>query len=598
MMDGFEVFKSAIIRIFHRNGTVVGAGFLVNEKHCITCAHVVRQALNYLEGNDILQELIDLDFPQVNLEREKKREPKITLKAKVVIWRPYRSDLIGEAKVGEDIAVLKIEGELPSEIKPIELIIAEKPWDHSFRIHGFPEGHDCGIWTEGKLKESQGNGWIQMRPEERSIEQGFSGAPVWDEQQKGVIGMAVASEDKSVGVMSAFAIPTEILVNFALKELELLEILLPLEEHYFRLLEEAYLACRPHWERTPASNLREILAEFFEYIPEKLADFVAELIVKENLPKNKKERDKLKKWGEKQAKDFTEILSNIENKVKNNEEANECLTYLLLRVQESKLCKENYILSAVFIPNRKVYELTGKGSYTLETRIGEKETLTLKEIDELIPRLLEDYLRQSNQYKIEKFGSTTIIFFLPCELFNQSFIVCEVQDEDELPIPLAAEYQVLIRSEKRLQITYKHQDIWIDKWNFLKRILKNVCWKNFGSDCDCNHWRQVFAKLNQVEAIGLSFTQIPSVDMFKVLDRTGTPVAIWARHHPEAINCQQEFQNLLNCSIGQLPERVKQKHLDALEEYPDKPEQHFGHHLTLLWEDPTLLPPHIDYVTP
>jgi len=37
--------EPSIVRIRKSNGTVVGAGFLVQEKYVLTCAHVVAQAL-------------------------------------------------------------------------------------------------------------------------------------------------------------------------------------------------------------------------------------------------------------------------------------------------------------------------------------------------------------------------------------------------------------------------------------------------------------------------------------------------------------------------------------------------------------------------
>ena len=453
MRDEFEAFKYSIIRIAHANGAIVGAGFLFAQQYCLTCAHVVSQVLSPLEENGIPQGLIDLDFPQVNLEREMRREPQLKLKARVVIWRPYRSGCITKAEVGDDIAVLEIEGKLPIEVQPIQLLPAKKPWGHPFVIYGFPEGHDPGFWTKGKLLEVQGQGWVQMKPEARPIEQGFSGAPVWDDLLKGVIGMAVASENDSQGVSTAFAIPTEILVNFALKELELLDILSPLEGQYFPLLQQAYLACRPkQWERTVANTLREILDEIFELMPlESLGRFVAELIIKKDLPEN--ERNELRQWGNRRIENFANILVETEQRVQaQTETINEDLTYLMLRIEESKQHPGRYFLSAVFIPDRKVYEpLTGDGSYALEMRVGDREALSLTEIDELLPSLVEDFLNQSNKYRTENSGSLRIVFFLPRELFNEPFTVCEVQDEDELPIPLAAEYQVLVRSEKRLQ---------------------------------------------------------------------------------------------------------------------------------------------------
>ena len=40
-----SALESCLVRIYGRDGAVVGAGFLVAEKHVVTCAHVVLRAL-------------------------------------------------------------------------------------------------------------------------------------------------------------------------------------------------------------------------------------------------------------------------------------------------------------------------------------------------------------------------------------------------------------------------------------------------------------------------------------------------------------------------------------------------------------------------
>lgn len=44
-----------------------------------------------------------------------------------------------------------------------------------------------------------------------AVQPGFSGAPVWDEELQGVVGMAVAAEKKREEAKAAFMIPTAVL---------------------------------------------------------------------------------------------------------------------------------------------------------------------------------------------------------------------------------------------------------------------------------------------------------------------------------------------------------------------------------------------------
>ncbi|NEO53584.1 MAG: trypsin-like peptidase domain-containing protein [Okeania sp. SIO3B5] len=85
---------------------------------------------------------------------------------------------------------------------------------HPIRIFGFPKGHNDGIWVSGILRDLTGKNWLQIEDVKVSgyqVEKGFSGAPVWDEQLAGVVGMAVAAETKRENTKAAFLISTKVL---------------------------------------------------------------------------------------------------------------------------------------------------------------------------------------------------------------------------------------------------------------------------------------------------------------------------------------------------------------------------------------------------
>lgn len=201
-IDYLNAFKGSIARLFHANGAVVGAGFLISPRYVITCAHVVTEALSIPPNTtEAPTGSIDLDLPLIAAGQK--------IKAQVVFWRP-----MNPSAVAEDIAGLKLEGELPNNVQPVQLITAEDFWEHPLRVFGFPLGHNDGVWATGVLRGELGNGWIQMEavnvPGYR-VEPGFSGAPVWDETLAGVVGMAVAAERQREGVKAAFMIPTQVL---------------------------------------------------------------------------------------------------------------------------------------------------------------------------------------------------------------------------------------------------------------------------------------------------------------------------------------------------------------------------------------------------
>ncbi|MCM0594016.1 MAG: trypsin-like peptidase domain-containing protein [Gloeotrichia echinulata DVL01] len=201
----FPNHKKSIIRIFSQE-EVVGIGFLVAEKYALTCAHVVAQALSISSSiPDIPDGEIRIDFPLANSTEK--------IKATVVYWCPT-SDLDANAAI-EDIAVLKLE-HLPSQAKETRLTLSENLSKNPFKVFGCPRGVPFGVWATGVLSEQNAKQWMQLEDTKvtgYSIEAGFSGSPVWDEQLQGVVGMVVAADSKREVAKVAFMIPMQTLVK-------------------------------------------------------------------------------------------------------------------------------------------------------------------------------------------------------------------------------------------------------------------------------------------------------------------------------------------------------------------------------------------------
>lgn len=206
----YEGYKKAIARIYRSwDGAVVGSGFLVFNRHVLTCAHVVADALGIARNApNFPEDLVELDFPFPVGEQKQK------LKAKVVFWKPMSCEW--SWNYGEDIAGLKLESESIEETS-MGLALGKYSWN-DFQVLGFPIGCDSGVWTKGELRDEVGNGQVQMIVTERSdyyVEGGFSGAPVWVDSLNGVGGIMVAAEpaqsEKREFVKAAFMIPVEVL---------------------------------------------------------------------------------------------------------------------------------------------------------------------------------------------------------------------------------------------------------------------------------------------------------------------------------------------------------------------------------------------------
>ena len=205
-MTDTDTYKNAIARIYNTNNVVIGAGFLISNQYLLTCAHVVTAALDLpTETVSKPSKLIQFDFPFINREEK--------LNAEVDFWLPYQSYQSDPQKIG-DIAGLKLHNKvIPDKVQPICLKTSYKS-NHTFRIFGFPNQRTDGVWAYGTLKDTLPNGWGQMEGQEKGyrVEGGFSGAPIWDDEEKAVVGMAVA-EDTNEQRRVAFFLPSQALFS-------------------------------------------------------------------------------------------------------------------------------------------------------------------------------------------------------------------------------------------------------------------------------------------------------------------------------------------------------------------------------------------------
>ena len=142
-----ESIDSSLVRIHSTDGHVVGAGFLVGERHILTCAHVISQALDLRDTPvEPPPEAVSLDFPYI--------PPRTLLTARVVLWCPPMPDGSG------DLAGLELEHEPPTGAERVRFASVEDVWKQEFGLLGFPEGYDDGVWATGRLLRRQATNWI------------------------------------------------------------------------------------------------------------------------------------------------------------------------------------------------------------------------------------------------------------------------------------------------------------------------------------------------------------------------------------------------------------------------------------------------------
>lgn len=196
-------FTRSLVRLRGGGGDVVGAGFFVESSVVCTCAHVVAAALGLPE------DVQERPAGEVHLDVY---EDGSKLVAEVVEggWVPARAGEDDGSGELVDLALLRIVGQGdPRSGMPARLLMPGPRVGHPFSALGFAGGEPAGVWAHGETRERRANGSVQLLSKGGvRIQPGFSGAPVWDAQERAVVGMVVSSW-REAAALTAFIIPID-----------------------------------------------------------------------------------------------------------------------------------------------------------------------------------------------------------------------------------------------------------------------------------------------------------------------------------------------------------------------------------------------------
>jgi hypothetical protein len=369
---------------------------------------------------------------------------------------------------------------------------------------------------------------------------------------------------------------------------KLKNILEPLEKKYFQQIQQSYSVCLSgNFSDWLPDNVESIFNQFIherEDSFQSIAFFVARLLIIHKFPHDI--NHELENWGRNHVDNFHQICQQTKQDIKQKQDNIQRYLIILIEPSIQETDKSLYIVKSWVIEEDNLrYK-------SLDITDQKKEKFSFKEM----PSLLSYFIEQSIQEL--KNLPTTIEFFLPYELFSQpidAFIPQELEEEDdeeELLFPVGIKYQVSIRSYQRIKklLKKKYPDekilLWQKKWETLHSKREEIC-------CSCltsaDNLQEIVRELFSDDVIGVKSSQIPSKDILKAIDQTGTPIALWLRTESQNLDFMPEFEAFLqDCSITELPKRIKDKRLEAFRQ-----EIHIGKHITLLWDNPNILPPHI-----
>ncbi|MFC4529445.1 NACHT domain-containing protein [Sphaerisporangium dianthi] len=191
------------VRVRAGSGTC-GAGVLIDDRHLLTCAHVVNAALGrHAAERSHPSDPIEVDFPIA--ARAARFQAWVTDGG----WFPIEDDERG------DVAILELRAAPPAGTAPAELNERVERGT-AVRAYGYPPGVDTGVWAVSyEVGDPGGPEWVQLdatRAVGRRIQHGFSGAAVERDDTGHVVGIAV-TEDGDDGAKVAWMLPISALLH-------------------------------------------------------------------------------------------------------------------------------------------------------------------------------------------------------------------------------------------------------------------------------------------------------------------------------------------------------------------------------------------------
>ena len=576
-----EDYLKSIVRIFaQETNNVIGTGFLISPGYVLTCAHVVLQAIGidkkeFASYETMPPEEIKIDFPQLDIGNK--------INTKVVAWLPYN---ISQG----DVAGLKLLQAEPSEAKPIPLI--QVGWldikDDEHSVYGF--GKENGEQSDAyKLKTVSAGGRFQFYkagdPNDETIEGGFSGAPVWNKKLNRVIGMmATARITKIEQKNKAYAIPKKEL-DRVLKQLSAYSLWDLIENNLQQLFSDqkqklssaisaVFNLCGSGlvWreKETLQSRLLALsqLGEGDWNGVERLTQFAVFLATMDAVPGPMYQQ--IESWVKYRGFKFEHLLNcaTLEKRERNISSAY-ASEHLVVEVRPDEQEEEGVCISIWTIGDRQTYDPEEPYPPLLQGK-----TLTLSEL----PDFIETWLEDESTLK-----EPMVHFFVPRAWLACNFDSCRTESE----LTLGSQYKLVMRTDLNQSPTGKqYYKRWQDKWQLLEAKALHIAQTTFVR-ADATKKAQLFTKLKSAEmAILENLTEAQVKDVFTFISKkTALPVVLWVR--------RSELNNVVNCvldrTVAELPERILQERCDALDD--ENNNNGLGYHLSLVWEDPKIVPP-------
>lgn len=305
----------------------------------------------------------------------------------------------------------------------------------------------------------------------------------------------------------------------------------------------------------------------------------------------------LQGWGERYSKDWSNLLRQVEAQREEQDQNVQTALFIMISYSDEAATqsqdREAYRVQAWLIENVDQYKTARQGYQTVGLEITSGFTGDETYAWEAIPEVLKQFIEQGNVVD-ELSQDSEVHIFLPQQLLNCDADCWKLIKRIGKELPIGHDYKVFLRLYERLSRTY-NKKMWKKKWQQKTSLLQEKASKGFKGckGCDLDDLYYELTDEENENVVGLKLIDAPNQDsstsIFNLVFEMGFPLAIWSRVNLSELTNEAELNRVLEaCILANLPQTVKRERRESRK----KPLNcHIGHHLSLLWDDPDLVPP-------
>jgi hypothetical protein len=336
------------------------------------------------------------------------------------------------------------------------------------------------------------------------------------------------------------------------------------------------------------NNIKALLKKLDEF--RQLSQFFERLSQDQNLPIEIRERIA----NTLASKKYPEAHNNKLTTDFSSNQSGSLKSYLIATLVPGDPDDEKFLLNAWLIMDDSIQNLSKFQSLLDQNEQQAGKLCKLAQI----PTELNKFLEKALMYLIGRNYNLTIEIFLPRHLMCMEIDRWKITDPIVDDITLGIRYPVRLRLLERLNLKYLYSYLsqWYQSWDKVREILQNEpTQENFEhlQEIESFNCKLLSRKLKEKIGLKITCTHSKSIrkDLFNAILIATTPIAIWTRadianlDQVTAINDILTFKPLCNLSESVRHHREEADNAQT--------EEHLGHHLALLWENPYRLTPDI-----